>query len=125
MPVTKSAAKAARQNLRRYKRNLKLKNRVKGEVKALIAAIAASDTKATTEKLKTAQSTLDKAAKTGVIHANKAARQKSRLAKLASGKTKAATTTSKAQAKPILPTGRQATKATPKPAPKTAAKKAS
>lgn len=81
MPVTKSAAKRVRQTITRHKRNLRIKNASSREIKAVVAALAASDVKTATEKLKTAQSALDKAAKAGVIHKNKAARKKSQLSK--------------------------------------------
>ncbi|MBI4101159.1 30S ribosomal protein S20 [Candidatus Microgenomates bacterium] len=105
MPITKSAAKAARQNLRRYRRNLAVKKRMKSDIKALLAAIAKSDTQAVAERLNQAQSALDKAAKTGVIHKQKAARQKSRLTKLAnsSGQTKAGNATMAKKSSPTKP----------------------
>lgn len=86
MPVTKSAAKRVRQNLKHNQRNLRFKRAMTREVKALVSAIAKANTKDINEKLKSAQSALDKAAKEGVIHKNKASRKKSQLA----GKVKAA-----------------------------------
>ncbi len=82
MPITKSAAKRMRQNIKQHRRNLHTKAMVKSQVRALQNAISSSDTKkSVTEKLASAQSKIDKAAKAGVIHKNKAARQKARLAK--------------------------------------------
>ena len=81
MPVTKSAAKRVRQNLKRHHRNLRLSRVVNREVKALVAAIAKHDAKSVGQHFQSAQSALDKAAKKGVIHRNKAARKKSQLAK--------------------------------------------
>lgn len=108
MPITKSAEKHARQSLKHYKRNLRLKRRMKTDVKALIDALNKGSGQKVADALKTAQSSIDKAAKNHLMHANKAARQKSRLAKLAD---------TKAGAKP-------ATKTTAKPTvKKTAAKK--
>jgi len=89
MPVTKSAAKRVRQNLKHHQRNLRFKRAMNREIKALVSAIASANPKNIDEKLKTAQSALDKAAKEGVIHKNKAARKKSQLA----GKVKATTKT--------------------------------
>ena len=86
MPVTKSAAKRVRQNLKRHQRNLVYKRNIKRDVRALLTTIAKSDAEATAANLSKAQSSLDKAAKKNIIHKNKAARQKSRLAQLASGK---------------------------------------
>lgn len=71
MPITKSAIKALKQSEVRRARNTNKKRNLKNAVK---------DTK-TVEDLKKAQSTIDKIAKTGYIHRNKAARLKSRLAK--------------------------------------------
>lgn len=81
MPVTKSAAKRVRQNLKRHQRNLRLSRSVHRETKALVAAIAKHDSQATRQHFQSAQSALDKAVKKGVIHRNKAARQKSQLAR--------------------------------------------
>jgi small subunit ribosomal protein S20 len=57
---------------------------VRSETKTLTkkaeAAIAAGDTEAAPEAVRTALSNLDQAAQKGVIHANAAARRKSRLA---------------------------------------------
>jgi len=71
MPITKSAIKALKQSEVRRARNTNKKRNLKNAVK---------DTK-TAEDLSKAQSTIDKIAKTGYIHKNKAARLKSRLAK--------------------------------------------
>ena len=81
MANTKSAAKRARQTLPRTKANRRVRNSVKRTLKHVRAAIPLGDAAKTEEKLRTAISTLDKAAKTGRIHKNKANRQKSRLAK--------------------------------------------
>lgn len=81
MPITKSAIKRMRQNLKRNHRNVGIKNAVKSEVKALRTAIAEGNEKVIAERLAAAQSKLDKATKAGVIHKNKAARQKSQLVK--------------------------------------------
>jgi small subunit ribosomal protein S20 len=81
MANTKSAAKRARQTIRRTKANRRVRNSVKRTLKAGRAAAKTSDAKSP-EKIRTAVAALDKAAKTGRIHKNKANRQKSRLAKL-------------------------------------------
>ena len=85
MANIKSAAKRARQTVRRAKANRRVRNSVKRTLKAGRAAVQAGDGKAQ-EKLRIAVSALDKAAKTGRIHKNKANRQKSRLAKLVAAK---------------------------------------
>lgn len=81
MPNTKSAIKAARQNIRRRVRNLVKKDAFKSavkEVRKLITAGKQSDAMAAMQK---AMKALDKAAKGRVIHKNKSSRLKSRLAK--------------------------------------------
>lgn len=102
MPVTKSAAKRVRQTLKRHQRNLKVKQNMKREIKALISAINENSSQAVTTSLNKANSAVDKAAKAGLIHKNKAARQKSQLSKLAKtqGSAKAPTTTKPAAKKP-------------------------
>lgn len=71
MPIIKSAVKALKQSRARRANNLLKKRALKTVVK-----------KTKSEKeLSKAQSTIDKIAKTGYIHKNKAARLKSRLAK--------------------------------------------
>ena len=48
-------------------------------MKKVVAAIEAGDKDKATEAFKTAESILDRSAKNGLIHKNKAARHKSRL----------------------------------------------
>ncbi len=100
MPITKSAAKHVRQSLKRNKRNLVVKTRMKKDIRALINALAAGNSTKVAEALKSAQSSIDKAAKNHLVHHNKAARQKSRLSKLAN---------QKAIAKPAVKTSQKAT----------------
>ena len=75
MPITKSAKKALRQSFRKREQNLVWKEKLKKAVKT-----------ATLEKspasLSQAYKIIDKSAKAGLIKKNKAARMKSRLAKL-------------------------------------------
>ena len=81
MPKTASAKKALRQSERRRSQNLKKIRAYKDAVrkfKKLLLAKAAEDAK---KQLTAVYKTLDKAVKTNVIHRNKAARLKSRLAK--------------------------------------------
>ncbi len=74
MPVIKSAIKKLKQSLKHETRN----RGVKKQVKELVDAFKKKPTVAT---YSAAVSVLDKAAKTNVIHPNKAARLKSRLSK--------------------------------------------
>lgn len=75
MPVTKQARKKLRKDQRREKQNLKVKEGFKKAVKNTRKS-------PTDKKLSEATKVIDKAAKKGIIHKNKAARIKSRLSKL-------------------------------------------
>ena len=86
MANIKSAAKRSRQTVRRTKANRRVRNSVKRSLKNVRAAVPVGDAAKAQEKLRAAVSALDKAAKTGRIHKNKANRQKSRLAKLLAAK---------------------------------------
>ena len=74
VPNIKAAVKWVRQSEKRTQRNLETKTRLKTLFKK---AKAARDPAVTT----TVESAFDKAAAKGIIHPNKAARKKSRLAK--------------------------------------------
>jgi len=71
MPITKSAIKALKQSRVKRARNASKKRTLKETMKKTVSE----------KDLSKAQSTIDKIAKTGYIHKNKAARLKSRLAK--------------------------------------------
>lgn len=75
MPITKSAIKKMRRDVRRRAATLQVKVILKKMVKS-------ARQRPTTETLKAAQKALDKAAKTGLVHKNKAARLKARLTKV-------------------------------------------
>mgnify|MGYP001570336687 FL=1 len=81
MPITQSAKKALRQSIRRRARNLTRSNAYKTAVKQLKKAVIISKEEAK-KLLPKAYKAIDKAAKTGVIKKNKAARLKSGVAKL-------------------------------------------
>lgn len=78
----KSALKRAKQNEVRRIRNKSSKTRIKNVVKEVRDAVMENSNEAALNKLKTAKSTIDNAAKKGVIHKNTAARKISRLSKL-------------------------------------------
>lgn len=80
MANTASAAKRARQTVRRTSRNRKVKGTIKGELKGIRAAITTGKKADAAKLLSAVSSTLDRAAKTGQIHKNKANRHKSDLA---------------------------------------------
>jgi small subunit ribosomal protein S20 len=82
VPNIKAAEKWVRQTNKRTQRNLDTKTRLKTVYKKAVAAPDA-------ESAKTVEAQFDKAAQKGIIHPNKAARKKSRLAK-ATSKAKAA-----------------------------------
>ena len=104
MPNIKAATKWVRQTEKRTKRNLDVKTRLKTIYKK--TAKAGDEAQA-----RTVEAQFDKAAAKGIIHPNKAARKKSRLAKAV----KAAATA------PVKKAAKSAKKA---PAKKTSAKKA-
>lgn len=76
----KSALKRAGQNERRRLRNKAVQTRVKNVVKDVRLAVAENAEDAG-QRLDTAKSAIDKAAKKGVLHKKTAARKISRLAK--------------------------------------------
>ena len=80
MPRAKSVLKRQRQTETRRQRNLSVRSALKTFEKRARTAITTGDAEA---DLKAAQRQLDKAAGKGVIHPNKAARKKSRLARAA------------------------------------------
>ncbi len=75
MPVTKSAKKALRQGRQRAATNKLVRQRLK-------KVVAKTRKSKSVEDLTEIYRTLDRAAKKGIIHKNKAARLKSRLTKL-------------------------------------------
>lgn len=77
--ATRSAEKAHRQSLKRHLRNRAVKSATKTAVKKANAAILSRDINAAREATRAAIIALDKAAQKGVLHANNAARHKSRL----------------------------------------------
>ncbi|OGV93826.1 hypothetical protein A3B57_01470 [Microgenomates group bacterium RIFCSPLOWO2_01_FULL_47_10] len=80
MPLTSSAKKALRQSLRKQTNNY----RIRLAVKKVVDTLRKGSNKA--EDLSALYSTLDTAAKRGVIHTNKVDRLKSRLNKLVKGR---------------------------------------
>ena len=82
MPITASAKKALRQSIRRRARNLKRSSTYKSTMKDLKKMATAGQNKETQNQLAKTYQAIDKAAKTGVIKKNKAARLKSAAAKL-------------------------------------------
>lgn len=85
MANTKSAIKAARQNLRRNLRNRAVKTRLKSLSKSLTAAHAAGKKDEARDLATSYLSALEKAAKAHVVHRNVVSRHKSRWGKVAMG----------------------------------------
>jgi small subunit ribosomal protein S20 len=81
MANTKSAAKRARQTIARTLNNRRVTTAVRTQLKVTRASIKAGAKDAARPLVQKLSSTLDKAAKTGRIHRNKANRLKHRTAK--------------------------------------------
>ena len=81
MPIIKSAKKALKQSKKRYAENLVYKTKVKKTKKGIEKKVLAKDTEGAKQDLKAYYKAVDKAAKKNILHKNKAARLKSRLAK--------------------------------------------
>ena len=79
MANSAQARKRARQNVKARKHNASLRSMVRTYLKRTIAAIAAGDYAVATEAYKKAVPVIDRMADKGIIHKNKAARNKSRL----------------------------------------------
>ena len=82
MANTKSALKYIRKTEARSLRNRQVKSRLRTFAKKVAAAHAAGDSEALTLASRQYISALDKAAKGGLVHSNKAAREKARCARL-------------------------------------------
>lgn len=83
MANTKSALKYIRKTEGRTLRNRQVKSRLKTLAKKVESSVAAGDKDAILAATRLYISALDKAAKTGLVHANKIARHKARCAALA------------------------------------------
>lgn len=80
MAHTLSARKRVRQNVTHNERNKPFRTRAATAVREARAAIEAGDADAA-DRVREAQTALDRAARRNIIHANAAARRKSRLVK--------------------------------------------
>ena len=80
MANTASATKRARQNEVRRQHNASLRSELRTAVKNVRKAIEGGDKAAAKGVLQSAASTIDRIADKNIIHKNKAARHKSRLA---------------------------------------------
>ena len=80
MANIKSAKKRARQSEQRRLRNISARSMVRTALKKVVKAIESKDKAAAVEAFAAAQPVMDRYASRGLIHKNKAARHKSRLA---------------------------------------------
>jgi small subunit ribosomal protein S20 len=83
MPIIKSAKKRVRTARKAAIRNSKTKRGLKIAVKSFVSTLASGNKPDTAKAFNVVQSELDKAAKKGVLHKNKAARKKSQAARAA------------------------------------------
>jgi len=81
MPNSISAKKRLRQDAKRHIHNRSIKRTLATQLKGVSGAISDGDLSKAEETFRTASKKLDQAAAKGVIHANKAARLKSRYSK--------------------------------------------
>ena len=80
MANTKSAEKAARQAEKHRARNIALRSRMRTAVRSVTTAIAGGSKESATAAYKAAVPVVDTLVNKQIIHRNKAARHKSRLA---------------------------------------------
>jgi len=83
MPNIKSAKKRVKTIRVRTARNAAIKSSVRTAIRRFNEALNQGNPKGSADELNRAFSTVDRAAKKGVIHPNQAARRKSRLARRA------------------------------------------
>lgn len=81
MANIKSQIKRNRQNAARFERNRQVRTRLKTVRKRFQTQVDAGDADAAAEAYRAAAQEFDKAATKGIIHPNKAANTKSRMAK--------------------------------------------
>lgn len=120
MPIIKSAKKRVRTAEKAAIRNSKTKRSLKTALKAFHRAVTGGVTKDVVESHAAAQSNIDTATKKGLMHPNKAARQKAQLAKSAKAAATATSTNTPAVKKPAA---KKAAKPTVAKASKPATKK--
>ena len=81
MPNIKSAAKRMRQNKKRRLRNRGVRGRMRNQIRSFSQLLKEEKTKEAQNMLQDLYSVIDKSVSKGVVHANTAARYKSRLTK--------------------------------------------
>ena len=81
MANTKQSAKRARKSVDQRSTNVSLRTALRTAIKKVQVALGTGDAAQAAAALNANTSTIDRTAARGIIHKNKAARQKSRLAK--------------------------------------------
>jgi small subunit ribosomal protein S20 len=79
MANTKQAKKRTRQSLARREHNFSLRTEFRTAIKKLLKVIQTGNKEASKAEYINTQSTIDRIARKGIFHKNKAARHKSRL----------------------------------------------
>ena len=79
MANSAQARKRARQAVQHRARNMSLRSELRTAVKRIRKAVAAGDKAAAQQEFQASVSTIDRIADKGIVHKNKAARDKSRL----------------------------------------------
>ena len=82
MAITRSAKKALRQSSRRKNRNIQQRKKIKTLIKKVKDLVSQKKVEEAKKSLSQIYKLLDKAAKTGLIKKNMAARKKARISKL-------------------------------------------
>jgi small subunit ribosomal protein S20 len=88
MANTKQAAKRAKKSVKQRAHNMSMRSELRTAIKKVFTALTGGDGAASAATYQESTATIDKMARKGIIHKNKAARHKSRLAarvKAASG----------------------------------------
>lgn len=79
MANSAQARKRARQAVKQRARNMSLRSEMRTAIKRIRKAIAAGDKAAAQQEFQQSVGTIDRIADKGIVHKNKAARDKSRL----------------------------------------------
>lgn len=79
MANSAQARKRARQAVKQRARNMSLRSELRTAVKRIKKAVAAGDKAAAQQEFQASVGTIDRIADKGIVHKNKAARDKSRL----------------------------------------------
>ena len=82
MPNIKSAKKRVLTSAKKRENNNVIEQKTKTAIKKYVKAVEVNDKEDAKEKLSIAIKNIDKATSSGLMHKNKAARQKSRLMKM-------------------------------------------